>query len=80
MTSRGATLRQHFGNGAYALSGVYGAGAGQPNAKCAFIVYLDPNYFGPFPKRRPKQQAQQQPETTTTEKTTTTANCCKRGW
>ena len=43
-----ATLTQFFGNGAYALHGVYGAGEGQPNTQCAFIVYLDENYIGPF--------------------------------
>jgi salicylate hydroxylase len=43
-----ATLTQFFGSGAYALHGVYGAGGGQPNAQCAFIVYLDENYIGPF--------------------------------
>jgi 2-polyprenyl-6-methoxyphenol hydroxylase-like FAD-dependent oxidoreductase len=45
-----ATLTQYFGDGAYALSGVYGAGPGQPNTKVVFIVYLDPNSFGPFPR------------------------------
>jgi len=50
-----ATLRQHFGKGAYALSGVYGAGAGKPNTQCAFIVYLDADYIGPF-KRKRKQE------------------------
>lgn len=48
-----ATLTQFFGKGAYALHGVYGAGAGQPNTRCAFIVYLDENYIGPF-KRKEK--------------------------
>jgi salicylate hydroxylase len=43
-----AKLTQFFGNGAYALHGVYGAGANQPNTQCAFIVYLDENYVGPF--------------------------------
>jgi salicylate hydroxylase len=43
-----STLTQFFGQGAYALHGVYGAGAGQPNSQCAFIVYLDDNYIGPF--------------------------------
>lgn len=51
-----ATLRQHFGKGAYALSGVYGAGLRQPNTQCAFIVYLDDDYIGPF-KRREKRSS-----------------------
>jgi 2-polyprenyl-6-methoxyphenol hydroxylase-like FAD-dependent oxidoreductase len=46
-----ATLTQFFGNGAYALHGVYGAGAGKPNTRCAFIIYLDENYIGPFKKK-----------------------------
>lgn len=45
-----ATLTQFFGRGAYALHGIYGAGAGKPNTQCAFIVYLDDNYIGPFKK------------------------------
>jgi len=51
-----ATLRQHFGNGAYALSGVYGAGPGRPHAKCAFIVYLDDDYIGSFPRKRKERE------------------------
>ena len=47
----GVTLRQQFGRAAYALSGVYGAGAGVPPARCAFIVYLDPLSWGPFGTR-----------------------------
>lgn len=43
-----ATLTQYFGDGAYALSGIYGAGPNKPNSKCSFIVYLDENYIGPF--------------------------------
>lgn len=46
-----ATLTQYFGNGAYALHGVYGAGAGKPNTQCAFTIYLDDNYIGPFKKK-----------------------------
>lgn len=43
-------LRQYFGEGAYALSGIYGAGPGRPPRKSAFITFLDKNYFGPFKK------------------------------
>jgi 2-polyprenyl-6-methoxyphenol hydroxylase-like FAD-dependent oxidoreductase len=46
-----STLSQYFGVGAYALDCVYGNGKGRRPAKSAFIVYLDPNYIGPFRKR-----------------------------
>lgn len=45
-----AELRQYFGEGAYALAGVYGAGAGRPPRRSAFITFLDKNYVGPFKK------------------------------
>ena len=57
-SSSGVVLRQHFGRGAYALSGVYGTGAQQPAARCAFIVYLDPEYWGPFRRRQQSEQPQ----------------------
>jgi salicylate hydroxylase len=44
------TLSQFFGRGAYALHGVYGTGADRPPTQCTFIVYLDDEYIGPFPK------------------------------
>jgi salicylate hydroxylase len=44
------TLTQFFGRGAYALHGVYGTGADRPPTQCTFIVYLDDEYIGPFPK------------------------------
>ena len=47
-----AQLTQFFGNGAYALHGTYGAGIDQPNTQCAFIVYLDENYIGPFQRKQ----------------------------
>lgn len=47
-------LRQYFGEGAYALTGTYGAGAGRPPAKSAFIISLDKDYFGPFKKPEAK--------------------------
>jgi len=46
-----AKLSQYFGDGAYALDGTYGAGPGRPNTKCAFIIFLDDNYIGPFKKK-----------------------------
>ncbi|KAL3756216.1 hypothetical protein ACHAWU_007167 [Discostella pseudostelligera] len=45
-------FNQFFGNGAYALTSSYGAGKGKPPAKGAFLVYPDPNYFGPFPRMK----------------------------
>lgn len=46
----GATLAQYFGNGAYALAGIYGAGKGRAPIKCAFTIYRDDDYIGPFQK------------------------------
>lgn len=43
-----ASLTQHFGNGAYALNGIYGAGSDGSRTRCIYIVYLDPNTVGPF--------------------------------
>lgn len=48
-----ATLSQFFGDGAYALDGTYGNGAGKPNTKSSFVVYLDEGYIGPFKKSNP---------------------------
>jgi salicylate hydroxylase len=45
-----ASLIQYFGNGAYALNGVYGAGDGGKRTRCIYIVYLDPDTVGPFSK------------------------------
>ncbi|EJK72990.1 hypothetical protein THAOC_05418 [Thalassiosira oceanica] len=42
---------QHFGDNAYALTSAYGAGK-EARAKGAFLVYPDPDYIGPFPRRR----------------------------
>jgi salicylate hydroxylase len=47
-----ATLTQYFGEGAYALHGIYGAGPGRPHTRCAFLIYLDDDYIGPFKKKR----------------------------
>jgi salicylate hydroxylase len=52
-----ATLSQYFGEGAYGLDGIYGAGPGQPHTKCAFLVYLDPDYVGPFKKKRARLES-----------------------
>ena len=46
-----ANLSQYFGNGAYALAGVYGAGEGRPPIQCVFLIYLDDDYIGPFRKK-----------------------------
>ena len=46
-----AQLRQYFGDGGYALTGVYGAGPNRPPTKCAFTIFLDPDYIGPFKRR-----------------------------
>lgn len=49
-TADAPELRQYFGEGAYALAGVYGAGANRPPRRAAFITFLDKNYIGPFRK------------------------------
>ena len=53
----GATLSQYFGNGAYALEGIYGAGKGRNPIKCAFTIYLDDDYIGPFIRKKPADQS-----------------------
>lgn len=53
-TAESAELQQYFGEGAYALSGTYGAGAGRPPRRSAFITFLDENYIGPFRKPEAK--------------------------
>lgn len=50
-----AKLSQYFGNGAYALSGNYGSGKGRSPIKCAFTIYLDEEYIGPFRKKESKR-------------------------
>lgn len=49
-------LTQYFGDGAYCLEGTYGAGDGQPNSKCAFLIVLDDDYVGPFKKKEAPSQ------------------------
>lgn len=51
-------LRQYFGNGAYSLHGIYGAGKNKPPTQAAFLIYQDENYIGPFPKSKDQQQQQ----------------------
>lgn len=40
-------LTQYFGDGVYALHGVYGAGVNQPASRMAGLIYHDRNYIGP---------------------------------
>lgn len=47
-----AQLRQYFGNGGYALTGIYGAGPNRPPVNCAFTIVLDDDYIGPFKKKK----------------------------
>jgi len=51
LVEQGSQLRQYFGNGAYALYGDYGDGASKFPAKCAFIIFQDQGYVGPFKKK-----------------------------
>lgn len=46
-----AALTQYFGDGANALDGTYGNGAGRPKTKIAYFVFLDKDYSGPFRKK-----------------------------
>jgi len=57
----GAQFTQFFGDGAYALTSMYGAGKGEPAAKGAFLIYADENYIGPFPKRKPEESTDVKP-------------------
>ena len=57
-----ATLTQYFGNGAFALDGTYGAGPKVPNVRSAFLIYLDPEYIGPFRRPQKQRQPQEQPQ------------------
>lgn len=41
-------LTQYFGDGGYALHGIFGAGKSRPLTTMAAFVYLDENYIGPF--------------------------------
>jgi len=44
-TVTGAQFSQFFGNGAYALTSMYGAGKGKPPAKGAFLIYGEEQYL-----------------------------------
>lgn len=46
------TITQYFGDAAYCFSAQFGAGKGRPNARCAFITFLDEDYFGPFQRTK----------------------------
>lgn len=61
-TITGAQFSQYFGNGAYALTSMYGAGKGKPPAKGAFLIYGDENYIGPFPKGKPDDTSSATPK------------------
>eukprot|EP00815_Leptocylindrus_aporus_P002186 CAMPEP_0116058928 /NCGR_PEP_ID=MMETSP0322-20121206/5498_1 /TAXON_ID=163516 /ORGANISM="Leptocylindrus danicus var. apora, Strain B651" /LENGTH=498 /DNA_ID=CAMNT_0003543223 /DNA_START=146 /DNA_END=1643 /DNA_ORIENTATION=+ len=50
-TEINSELHQYFGDGTYALSGIYGAGRGRPPAKGAFTIFRDEDYFGPFRRK-----------------------------
>jgi len=45
---KAAELCQYFGDGAYALGGIYGAGEGRPPSRGAFLIFKDSDYVGPF--------------------------------
>jgi hypothetical protein len=62
-----AQYNQYFGNGAYALTSMYGTGKGQSSSRGAFLVYSDEKYIGPFRKKLLSSS-------TTTTTTTTTTN------
>lgn len=47
-----ARFTQYFGNGAYALTSMYGTGKDKPLCKGAFLIYADDNYIGPFKRSR----------------------------
>jgi len=44
-------LVQYFGDAAYSLVGVYGAGEGKKATKGAFLIFRDPDWNGPFRKK-----------------------------
>jgi len=46
-----ADLCQYFGDGSYALAGVYGAGEGRPSTNLAYLIVKDQDYIGPFKKK-----------------------------
>eukprot|EP00979_Chaetoceros_neogracilis_P008545 scaffold1904_cov280-Chaetoceros_neogracile.AAC.7 len=44
-------LVQYFGDAAYSLAGIYGAGEGKKPSKGAFLIFKDPAWNGPFKKK-----------------------------
>lgn len=46
-----ADLCQYFGDGAYSLGGVYGAGTNRKATKGAFLIFRDEDWNGPFKKK-----------------------------
>lgn len=44
-------LCQYFGDAAYSLAGIYGAGEGKKPTKGAFLIFKDPDWNGPFKKK-----------------------------
>ena len=46
-----AKLTQYFGDGGFALNGVYGNGKDRAPTKCGLLVFLDEGYFGPFKRK-----------------------------
>jgi 2-polyprenyl-6-methoxyphenol hydroxylase-like FAD-dependent oxidoreductase len=46
-----ADLCQYFGDGAYSLGGVYGAGTNRKATKGTFLIFRDEDWNGPFKKK-----------------------------
>jgi 2-polyprenyl-6-methoxyphenol hydroxylase-like FAD-dependent oxidoreductase len=46
-----AELVQYFGDAAYSLAGIYGAGEGKKATQGAFLTFRDPAWNGPFKKK-----------------------------
>jgi hypothetical protein len=61
-----ASLSQSFGNGAYVFQGEFGAGAGALPTRCTYLIYQDPDYFGPFPLRKDNNKDDKVQVSTTT--------------
>jgi 2-polyprenyl-6-methoxyphenol hydroxylase-like FAD-dependent oxidoreductase len=50
-------ISQYFGDAAYCFTAQFGAGKDRPNARCAFVTFLDESSFGPFRRRKAKEGA-----------------------
>jgi len=46
-----AELVQYFGDAAYSLAGIYGAGEGRKPTKGSFLIFKDKDWNGPFKKK-----------------------------